>query len=239
MKVALACFIVLNLFCRCSKKSNDPVLTRPLSHKPDTAITAKQISYLALGDSYTFGQSVQQSESFPFQLSAKLKNHNVEVVDLQVIARSGWTTGELQQVINTNKPAKTFDIVTLLIGVNNQYRGYSKDTYRKEFARLLKQAVEFAGGKKNRVFVLSIPDWGVTPFGGSGTNKLISAEIDAFNQINRAESEKESVTYIDITAGSRSALNDASLVASDGLHPSAKMYSYWADALYNAILNVI
>lgn len=190
-------------------------------------------SYLALGDSYTIGQSVSQEQSFPYQLAANLSSSGIKVNPPVIIARTGWTTGDLQSAIQTSGLVSKFDMVTLLIGVNNQYRGNSIETYRKEFKELLQTAIDFAGGKKDHVFVISIPDWGVTPFGmQSGRNpQNITAEIDAFNAVNKQETISAGVSYTDITADSRLAASDRTLVAPDGLHPSGKMYLNWVSSL--------
>ena len=193
------------------------------------------LTYLALGDSYTIGESVSQNESFPYQLLAQLNTKGLAFNSKpKVIARTGWTTAELQAAIKAEQGlVAPYAIVTLLIGVNNQYRGNSIVTYRKEFKELLQVAVDFAGGNKKRVFVVSIPDWGVTPFGkNSGRDvKGIAQEIDAFNDVNKEETLAMDISYTDITPGSRLASNDLSLIASDGLHPSGKMYAAWAGAL--------
>ena len=154
------------------------ILSPPTTEKP-------VLTYLALGDSYTIGESVAQNESFPHQYVTKLKLQGLNVANPKIIAKTGWTTDELQAAIKAENLTQKFDIVTLLIGVNNQYRGYSKITYRKEFKELLQTALGYASGNKKRVFVISIPDWGVTPFGlSSGKNtKAIADEIDAFNAI--------------------------------------------------------
>lgn len=188
------------------------------------------ITYLALGDSYTIGEAVTANESFPYQLATQLKNEGLNVQAPKIIAKTGWTTDELQAAIATANIKTSFDMVTLLIGVNNQYRGNSQSTYRKEFKELLQTAIAFAGNNKKHVFVVSIPDWGVTPFGkNSGRNiQTIAQEIDAFNAINKEETLAQGISYTDITPASRNALTDASLVASDGLHPSGKMYGEWA-----------
>lgn len=191
---------------------------------------ANSIYYLALGDSYTIGEAVEQQNSFPYQLVAMLNSKEHETAVPKIIAKTGWTTDELKQAIQQEQIAETFGLVTLLIGVNNQYRGYPQDTYRKEFAQLLETAISFAGGKKENVYVVSIPDWGVTKFAKqSGRDlKTISEEIDAFNQINKQETEERKVAYVDITPISRQAVNEQSLIANDGLHPSGKMYGEWA-----------
>jgi len=191
------------------------------------------LTYLALGDSYTIGESVAPSESFPYQFAEQLKWKGLNVANPKIIAKTGWTTDELQAAIKAEDLTQTFDIVTLLIGVNNQYRGGSPVTYRKEFKELLHTAIGFAGGNKKRVFVLSIPDWGVTPFGLSSgkSTKTIADEVDGFNAINKEETLAMGVNYTDITPNSRKAVNDLSLVAKDGLHYSGKMHSQWAMSL--------
>lgn len=191
-----------------------------------------KLTYLALGDSYTIGEAVEQSESFPYQL-VELLNTQVQFEKPKVIAKTGWTTDELRHAIQQEQIVETFDLVTLLIGVNNQYRGYSQETYRKEFAELLEMSIGFAGGDKSKVYVVSIPDWGVTEFAKqSGRDlKTISNEIDAFNTINKQETETKQVKYVDITPVSRQAIKKQTLITSDGLHPSGKMYGEWAKLL--------
>lgn len=198
---------------------------------------AQQISYLALGDSYTIGEAVEQSASFPYQLAALLREKGLEIDEPKVIAKTGWTTDELKQAIKQERITETYGLVTLLIGVNNQYRGYSPEAYKQEFNELLKIAIGFAGGTKQNVYVVSIPDWGVTEFAKqSGRNlQTISEEIDVFNEINKQVTTANEVTYVDITAASRAAVNDNSLIANDGLHPSGKMYQHWAKELVVAI----
>ena len=183
-------------------------------------------TFLALGDSYTIGESVGPADRFPNQLAKALKIHEPEV-----IAKTGWTTDELDKAIDAAKPKGPFDLVTLLIGVNDQYRGRNASDYDKEFKALLKRAIGFAGGRPARVVVISIPDWGVTPFAGGRDRKKIAAEIDHFNEINRKETVHAGARYVDITAISRKAATDPSLVAADGLHPSARMYAQWVDVI--------
>lgn len=196
-----------------------------------------KLTYLALGDSYTIGEAVEQSESFPYQLVEILNAQNFQFENPKIIAKTGWTTDELRHAIQQEQVVETFDLVTLLIGVNNQYRGYAQETYRKEFAELLELAIGFAGGGKNKVYVISIPDWGVTEFAKQSGRDLqtISNEIDAFNTINRQEAEAKQVTYVDITPISRQAIKKQTLIASDGLHPSGKMYGEWAKLLAERI----
>lgn len=199
--------------------------------KPTDPNMGKQLNYIALGDSYTIGESVARYENFPSQLAKELTAKGLIINPPTIVARTGWTTSELQAGIkNSGFSEHKYDIVTLLIGVNNQYRGESKDVYRKEFKELLQTAIDFTKDKKTHVFVVSIPDWGVTPFGlQSGRDQqTIANEIDAFNAINKEETLAAGVNYTDITLASRFALSDRSLVASDGLHPSGKMYLGWA-----------
>lgn len=222
------------LFTSCKKSSFVDVVKPP-------AIPNTPLTYLALGDSYTIGQSVLQSESFPFQLQAQLNLQGISIANgPEIIAKTGWTTSDLQAAIITavkdQNVSEKFDIVTLLIGVNNQYRKQSQAVYRKEFKELLQTAIDFAGGNKNKVFVVSIPDWGATPFGGRGQNLSIKKEIDEFNAINRIETLALRISYTDITAASRNAATDLSLVAKDDLHPSGKMYLDWAINVSKAIV---
>lgn len=188
-------------------------------------------TYLALGDSYTIGEAVAMHENFPHQLVKKLAEEEILFDAPLIVAQTGWTTGDLMEAINQKAIKPPFDLVTLLIGVNNQYRGLDKNEYEKDFEELLKQAIVFAGGNNNHVIVLSIPDWGVTPFAADRDRKKISEEIDAFNLINKKISVNHLVHYVDITPGSRLADAGNPLLASDGLHPSAKEYSRWTSLL--------
>ncbi len=194
-----------------------------------TAATTPAPRYLALGDSYTIGESVHEHERFPVQLVEQLRARGVSIADAAIIARTGWTTDELWNALDLREPQGTYELVTLLIGVNNQYRGRSAEAYRPEFVKLLQRAIAYAGNDASRVVVVSIPDWGVTPFGRDRKN--VGGEIDAFNAVNRAESLRLGAHYVDITPGSREALHDAALIANDGLHPSEKMYTRWVELI--------
>jgi lysophospholipase L1-like esterase len=182
--------------------------------------TPTNVRYLALGDSYTIGESVAVDERFPMQLARELS-----IAEPRIIAKTGWTTDELNTAIDAAEVTGTYDLVTLLIGVNNQYRGRDAEQYRGEFAALLRRAIGFAGGDAGKVVVVSIPDWGVTPFAASRDRAKIAAEIDRYNAINREEAQRAGARYVDITPVSRG--QDAALVAGDGLHPSAKQYGEW------------
>ncbi len=212
-------------------KSEKDVAMMPTHTKSDTL----KIKYLALGDSYTKGESVPINESFPYLLQDTIENSTLlKVQKLQVIAQTGWTTTNLINAINSSSITDTFDIVTLLIGVNNQYQKKPVTLYETEFLQLLQQAIAFAGNKKNKVFVISIPDYGATPFGQSNA-KQIGKEIDQYNAINKRISDSLSISYINITPLSKQAKTDMDLVAFDGLHPSGKMYSQWVRLMYNDV----
>ena len=198
----------------------------------------KMIRYLALGDSYTIGESVPENERWPNQLAGLLQTNDIST-EVTTIARTGWTTDELWQGIQAREINPPYDLVSLLIGVNNQYRGLDIAEYREEFVFLLNKAIEYAGGDAKRVIVLSIPDWGVTPFAKSRDSKKIATEINSFNSVNREETEKVGVYYVDITPGSRQVVTDSSLIAADGLHPSGKMYAEWAELAYSEVLKIL
>lgn len=188
---------------------------------------------LCLGDSYTIGEGVAPTERWPVQLAARLRESGIEV-EPTIIAQTGWTTGELNGAITREDPRGPFDLVSLLIGVNNQYRGLSQTEYRLEFRALLERAIGFAGGRASRVLVVSIPDWGVTPFALGRDRDQVAGEINAFNLINREESERNGAGYVDITPISRRAAREPGLVAGDGLHPSGAMYAEWVDHILPA-----
>ncbi|MEM0993643.1 MAG: SGNH/GDSL hydrolase family protein [Bacteroidota bacterium] len=193
------------------------------------------LSYLALGDSYTIGQGVDSVASFPAQLTARLRADSIPIKALRIVARTGWTTDELQTAIDDTDLMNTYDFVSLLIGVNNQFRGYSEQTYAQEFEALLQQAIAFARGNRDNVFVLSIPDYAFTPFGLSRDTASISAGIDRFNAINKNITETYGVAYYDITSISRMGLEQPDLVADDRLHPSGEQYCLWIRGFYDSV----
>ena len=189
------------------------------------------LNYLALGDSYTIGEAVPQDQSYPYQLTNALNMQSFKVKAPTIIATTGWTTDDLIDAISKSSiHANTYDFVTLLIGVNDQYQGLSEGNYKTKFARVLSTAIAFAKGDASRVFVLSIPDYGVTPF-ANGQDSVIGPQIDQFNAINKSISLTAGVNYLDITAISRTAVTDPTLIAPDGLHPSGKMYMQWVNLL--------
>jgi lysophospholipase L1-like esterase len=193
------------------------------------------LSYLALGDSYTIGESLPLKDNFPYQTVDLLKQKGIQISEPVIVAKTGWTTDELMTAIEKQQLKGQFNFVSLLIGVNNQYRGRDIENYQKEFEQLLQKAIAFAGGTTNHVFVLSIPDWGATPFAEGRDRLKIANEIDQFNSVNKKISERFKVNYIEITAGTREASKDPSLVAEDKLHPSKKEYARWAEKLSQAI----
>jgi len=194
-------------------------------------MSAKTYTYLALGDSYTIGESVTGNQNFPSQAIELLRKNGHSFNDAMIVAKTGWTTDELREGISNAALYEQYDFVSLLIGVNNQYRGKSLEEYAYEFDELLKKAIGFAGNKATHVIVLSIPDWGVTPYAKERNRQKIASEIDAFNQVNKAISDRCKVNYIDITQLTREAANDLSLLTDDELHPSGKDYKRWAEKL--------
>lgn len=191
---------------------------------------AGTLRYLALGDSYTIGEGVAEDGRWPLQLARALRAEGIALADPRIIATTGWTTDELSAAIDAAEPPGDYDFVSLLVGVNNQYRGRDVDDYRAEFAALLERAIGFAGGDAGRVLVLSIPDWGATRFGresGRDTG-AIARELDAYNAAARAICAARGVAFVDITAASRAHGAEAAMLADDGLHPSALAYADWA-----------
>lgn len=206
---------------------------------PEEVISIATYSYLALGDSYTIGQGVAEQDRYPNQLKDSLGNAGLAIGESLMIARTGWTTDELSNGIDNATVNPPYNLVTLLIGVNNQYRGRSLENYREEFAALLIRAIGFAGGDPGKVIVLSIPDWGVTPFAQGRDRDKIAREIDAFNAVNLDESQKAGVSYIDVTEISRLAASRPELLATDGLHPSGLMYRLWVDQLFPVAYQIL
>lgn len=191
------------------------------------------LRFLALGDSYTIGQSVSQSERWPVQLGEFLQSKGIELQEIKIIARTGWRTDNLLNAIEDADLTTNYNLVSLLIGVNNQYQGGNIDTYSKEFETLLQKAIELAGGLKSRVMVVSIPDYAYTPFGGGSAS--ISREINEFNAVNRNITASYGISYHNITPISRRGLTEPDLVADDGLHPSGEMYSLWVEQILSDI----
>lgn len=195
---------------------------------------ASTLHYLALGDSYTIGEAVATNERWPAELVRRLRCAGVTIEDPCIVATTGWTTDELAQAMDAAALTPAYDLVTLQIGVNNQYRGRATLEYREQFAALMDRAIALAGGHAAHVIVVSIPDWGVTRFAREqgGESSSIAAELDAYNAIARDESRRSGAAFVDITGISRA---HPDLVADDGLHPSAAQYAAWVDAIEPAV----
>ena len=185
-------------------------------------------TYLALGDSYTIGEGVLLTQTFPYQAVQLLRSQGLPFTAPEIIARTGWTTDELDQAISAVRLLHPYDLVTLLIGVNNQYRGRSSEEYKDQFKVLLQKAIRFAGQEVRRVFILSIPDWGVSPFATDRDREAIARQIDEFNTLAAGIAREHQVSFIDITRHSR---QQGQSFTADGLHPSADQYRYWAEKL--------
>lgn len=225
---------ILMLFLFACNKKQTAINYTPLN--PAASDSTK--TFLALGDSYTIGQGVSTAERFPHQTVSILKAKGINIATPTYIATTGWTTNSLQNAIETNRPAK-HDVVTLLIGVNDQYQTHDTTGYRLRFTQLLDKAVELANGKKQNVFVLSIPDYSFTPFAANSDTARIRLEIDWFNVINKQVTVANNITYLDITTSSREGRYDRSLIAGDGLHPSGLEYKKWAERLAVLMLEAL
>ncbi len=204
----------------------------------DTA-NPNSLTYLALGDSYTIGQGVPETDRWPVQLAAELQKAGLDVTEPVINARTGWTTRDLLASIDFQYKEETYDLVSLLIGVNNQFQGRSIQEYSEELRELLTFAISAAGGRPERVIVLSIPDWGYTPFAEGRNRAGISAAIDEFNIVNRTESLAAGVHFFDITPSTRPDPFDASLIAGDGLHPSGEMYALWVQQVLPTVIEIL
>jgi len=204
---------------------------------PDTA-SHPSLTYLALGDSYTIGEAVDSTSRWPVQLARKLRGEGIPLADPRIVARTGWTTDELAAGMDSVDLNPPYDMVSLLIGVNNQYRGRSLEEFRDQFAELLDRAVALAGGDPERVLVLSIPDWGVMPFAEGRDREAIAEAIDAFNEAVLRRTLAQGAHHVDVTAISREAATDTTLVAPDGLHPSGRQYARWVDEVLPAAVRV-
>ena len=215
--------LVVTGFYACTKKMHS-------GSRPDNPVNELK-TFLALGVSYTIGESVAMQDRFPAQTVALLRQAGLKVADPVYIARTGWTTTNLQQAILAQNPTPTYDIVTLLIGVNDQYQRMDTGGYAMRFTQLLQKAIELARGNKRQVFVVSIPDYSVTPFVAATEKQRVSTEVDRFNSINFRITEAFGVSYTNITPSSREGASNPALIANDGLHPSGLEYQKWAQLL--------
>lgn len=219
---------VLFLFLSCSTtEESNSIMERP----GEKSEFQKDLSYLALGDSYTVGESVAYEDSFPIQLTNRLEEQLEKTIDPTKIATTGWRTDDLLNAIEARDKNGPYDIVTLLIGVNNQYQKRAFSQYENEFPKLLSKAIDLAGNDPNRVFVISIPDYAYTPFSTNLDMEKISQEIDQYNSYAKLKTEEKNVVFIGITDITRQGLDEPELVAPDGLHPSGLAYEKFVDRI--------
>jgi lysophospholipase L1-like esterase len=239
MRIDVLTLLIFLTTLSCSSE----VKKQPITTKPDTNEEMEQeqdrLKYLALGDSYTIGQSVNITLRFPAQITDSLEKRGYLMEAPEIIAVTGWTTSDLKAGIKAANPRGPYDLVSLLIGVNNQYRGMDINIYRTEFRELIDQSIHFAGNDPGRVIVLSIPDWGVTPFASGTDREKIAREIDQYNAINKEIALSKGITWIDVTGISRLADKDATLIAGDRLHPSGKMYTEWVRLAIPEIVRIL
>jgi len=226
--------ILISLGWSSCKKDHRPIQNTQAetpATETDTVGDVGTIRYLALGDSYTIGESVDKNQRWPVQLASALERNTKGIVDVEIIALTGWTTSQLGSAILSQQPQGPYDMVSLLIGVNNQFQRLDSTKYRNEFRDLLQQSVAFAGGNPEHVIVVSIPDYSVTPFAAKMDTARVAAEIDGYNLINFQETQLQGAPYVDITPISRLAKIDRSLLAYDSLHPGGKMYKQWVNLI--------
>jgi lysophospholipase L1-like esterase len=224
-------FLIGILLAACGKQNLPSVNTTPTA----MPILSAPLHYLALGDSYTIGQGVSETERFPYLTVAILRKQNIQFNAPKYIATTGWTTANLQAAIEAGATLHTFDVVSLLIGVNDQYQHLDTAGYKLRFEQLLQKAIALAGERTTHVFVLSIPDYSATPFVADTDKARVQNDLQLFNAINKEVSLHYKVTYIDITPLTREAAADLSLLADDQLHYSAKAHQQWAERLAEAI----
>ena len=222
MKKILFLLLIMTLGCKSKEPENI------------TVIEKDPIRYLALGDSYTIGEDVETLQRWPMQLAESLRQEGIEIAEPRIIAKTGWTTGELLQAMEPQLKNEKFDLVSVLIGVNNQYRGLPIEEYEKDLHKIFNRALEHSENAAAGVFAVSIPDYGVTPFGAENEEK-IGRELDEFNRVFQIVAEEYGIAFFDITPISRRAKEDPALIADDKLHPSGKMYSLWVDHILKDI----
>ena len=231
MKLVLR-ILLCSILIACTKaKPGNTVYTIP-------NVTGTGKTWLALGDSYTIGQSVTEAERFPAQTANALKQSGININTPTYIATTGWTTNDLMNSIVSQNPGN-YDVVSLLIGVNDQYQRHDTTGYRQRFTDLLTKAIQLVNGKKENVFVVSIPDYSITPFAAGSDTAQIRKEIDWFNDINKNVTANYNCLYLDITPSTREGRYNRSLIATDGLHPSGVEYKRWADRLAPMMLPVL
>ena len=233
-------YFVFLLVLSCSKEKLDNInTTNSLTNNNDSNTVVKpKIKYLALGDSYTIGQGVSINDNYPNQLVNKLIDNGLELDELKIIATTGWSTDDLLQNIYRSSLDSNYNLVSVLIGVNNQFRKMDTTLYKTQLVEIIEQAIVYAGNKSENVIALSIPDYWYTPFGQNYPDKT-SDEIDWYNTYKKQICAKYKIKYYNITPISRRGLEEPELVATDKLHPSEKMYALWVNELYKDVLEIL
>lgn len=220
--------ILVLIFTQCEQKieRKEPTITAP-------------VSLLALGDSYTIGTGINPDDSWPYQLGDSLSSRNFTVDSTVIIATNGWTTTDLLSGIDNNDASSAFNLVSILIGVNNQYQNLDLDLYRNEFRKIIEEAINFARGDTAKIFIVSIPNYGVTPFGQHRNPVIVKQEIEYYNGIAKEIGSDYDIPFINITPISELAANDSTLLAQDNLHPSAKMYAMWINEMLPTVTQIL
>ena len=236
--------LLFALFKGCANQAEDTMQVAPAPIAGlDTArteglfIPGNPRRFLALGDSYTIGSGVPEQDRWPVQLAARLRDAGVPMSTPQIIAGTGWTSTQLIDFMQTGNPEGPYDLVSLLIGVNNQFQGQDPSVFQRDFSLLLLKTISLSGDK-SRVIVLSIPDYGATPAGAAYAFK-IGPEIDQYNTVVSGICLDYGVKYFNVTEISREARSDASLITFDGLHPSGKMYARWVEVVFPEVLKLL
>ena len=220
-RILLVCLLITG-FVSCKEESSPEV---------DNQVRETQLTYLALGDSYTIGESVEPEERWPVQLTEKLRAEGIAIQVPRIIATTGWTTQDLLRAMDSQLKNEKYDLVSVSIGVNNQYQGKSIDEYREDLYEVFKRAITYSESGVSGVFAVSIPDYGVTPFGAQNAEE-IARELDEFNKVFEEVASEFGVDFYNITPISREAANQPDLIAQDQLHPSGKMYKLWVEHFY-------
>ena len=239
MKIYLLTLLILLSTISCDSVIKKQAISATTEAGEEMGEEQGRLKYLALGDSYTIGESVDSTLRYPVQIADSLNKLGYLMKSPEIIAVTGWTTSDLKAAIEYANPQPHYDLVSLLIGVNNQYQGMDINIYITEFSELIDQAIYFAGNDTGRVIVLSIPDWGVTPFASDRDREKIAREIDEYNGINKEITLSRGVVWIDVTGVSRLAEKDETLIAGDGLHPSGKMYTEWVKLAVPEIVKML
>ena len=235
MRSFASLFIIISFYGCTKTGSTTPTMDSSAVLPAPVILPGDTVSYLALGDSYTYGLGAAQNQSYPYQLDSALRQNGYKSATPMVIAHFGWTSADLLAGMAAANLTQKFNFVMVMIGVNDQNKGVNTETFRSNLDQLITNAVLLAKGYNSRVFIISIPDWSVTPFAANMNKAQITAAVQLYNTINQAEAGKFKVNYIDITALSELMGGDPTLIAADGLHPSAKMYNLWVNQFYTKI----